>query len=154
MPFEQGLWAAPLWFRPTNGSGGEIDLVETYGKEAARPTVHQTIHTDYGASHQQMAITKPYSSFSNVAASNAWHTYTIEKVPGRITMWVDGVETSRFSTGSPSWYKQYYDAGKSWNLRINMQIGGSYGGQPDSSTDWSPNKSDMELDYIRTWVPG
>jgi hypothetical protein len=34
-----------------------------------------------------------------------------------------------------------------------MQIGGTWGGLPDSTTNWSPDDSAMQLDYIKTWVP-
>lgn len=152
VPFQQGLWAAPLWFRPTTGGAGEIDLVETLGKERRAPSFHQTIHTEYGATHQQAAVARTFASVGTGAATD-WHTYTIEKTPGRIVMWVDGVQTAKFTPGSPSWYDRYYEAGKSWNLRINMQIGGTWGGLPDSTTDWSPDSSAMQLDSIKTWVP-
>ncbi len=150
VPFEQGMWAAPLWFRPTDGGAGEIDMVETLGNERTRPTFHQTIHTEYGATHKQASVTDPFSS---VTSSTGWHTYTMEKVPGRITMWVDGVKTANFTASSPNWYKKYYEVGKRWNLRVNLQIGGSWGGLPNSTTDWSPDKTAMQVDYIRTWVP-
>ena len=101
VPFEQGLWAAPLWFRPTTGGVGEIDLVETYGNERAKPTFHQTIHTEYGSTHKQASITKQYSVVGSATATD-WHTYTIEKVPGRTTMWVDGVKTAEFTPANPS----------------------------------------------------
>ncbi len=150
VPMQQGLWAAPLWFRPTDGSGGEIDLVETYGREAARPLVHQTIHTDYGAQHRQSALTYPFARLGDPAGTG-WHTYVVEKTPGRIVMTVDGVTTATWRSGDPDWFNKYYEAGKRWNLRINMQIGGSYGGKPDASTDWS--RATMAVDYLRTWVP-
>ena len=152
VPFEQGLWAAPLWFRPTTGGVGEIDIVETLGNERAKPTFHQTIHTEYGSSHKQASVTKPYTMVGNRSATD-WHTYTIEKVPGRTTMWVDGVRTADFTPQNPSWYNAYYEKNLRWNLRVNMQIGGTWGGLPNSSTNWSPDKSAMQLDYIRTWVP-
>ncbi len=152
VPFTQGLWAAPLWFRPADNSGGEIDLIETFGKEQSKPMTHQTIHTAYGSSHQQSVFTKLYSLL-NAGAATDWHTYTVEKKPGSITMWTDGVQTARWTTGSPSWFNQYYEAGKRWNLRINLQVGGGWGGLPDGTTNWSPDASAMKIDYVKTWVP-
>lgn len=152
VPFEQGMWAAPLWFRPSDHSGGEIDLIETYGRTRDNPRIHQTIHTDYGLNHEKSA--KP-SQFSEVgdATGTRWHVYTVEKRAGSITMWVDGVQTARWSQGDPSWFNEYYEAGKQWNLRVNLQIGGSWGGLPDSTTNWRPNRSAMRVDYIKTWIP-
>jgi len=150
VPMEQGLWAAPLWFRPTDGSAGEIDLVETVGREAARPLVHQTIHTGYGAGHRQSALTFPYSRLGDPAGTG-WHTYLVEKTPGQIVMKVDGVTTATWRSDDPRWFDRFYEAGKRWNLRINLQVGGSWGGLPDASTDWS--QASMAVDYLRTWVP-
>ncbi len=152
VPMEQGMWAAPLWLRPADFSGGEIDLLETYGKESARPKIHHTIHTDYGSGHEFSA--KPaYYSVVDDATGTEWHTYVVEKRPGSITMWTDGVQTARWTQGDPSWFNQYYEANKRWELRVNLQIGGSWGGLPDATTDWSGDKTTMMVDYIRTWVP-
>ncbi|MET0819385.1 MAG: glycoside hydrolase family 16 protein [Aeromicrobium sp.] len=151
VPFEQGLWAAPLWFRPTNGGPGEIDLVETYGSEADHPLVHQSIHTAYGPRHREESVARPFSTFTSKPAGG-WHTYTVEKTPGRIRMWVDGKLSSEFTASSVPWFDRYYEAGRRWNLRVNLQVGGSYG-LPDASTSWSSDHSVMQLDYVRTWVP-
>ena len=152
VPMEQGMWAAPLWFRPADGSGGEIDLVETLGGQPSRPRITQTIHTDYGDDHDQSSYSYPFEKLGDPVGTG-WHTYTIEKVPGRMTMWVDDVQTAQWSTGDPQWYSRFYDSGKRWELRINLQIGGSWGGPPDASTDWSPARTAMLVDRVRVWTP-
>jgi beta-glucanase (GH16 family) len=150
VPFEQGMWAAPLWLRPADGSAGEIDLVETYGDQASSPVVHQTIHTVYGAGHESTHIQTPFSQLPGEATG--WHTYVVEKTPGAITMWVDGVQTARFDSSNSPWFTTYYEAGKRWCLRTSLQVGGSHG-LPDASTDWSGDRTAMLVDYIRTWTP-
>lgn len=149
VPMQQGLWAAPLWLRPADYSDGEIDLVETYGSERNRPRVHQTIHTGYGSGHQQSVRETPYAELGD-RTGTGWHVYEMIKTRGRLVMKVDGVTTATWGPNDPSWYSRYYDAGKRWHLRINMQIGGDWGGLPDSSTDWS--KATMAVDYVHTWV--
>jgi beta-glucanase (GH16 family) len=151
VPFEQGMWAAPLWIRPADGSSGEIDLIETYGSQASRPIIHQTIHTAYGAAHQQTHLQTPYATVGGSALD--WHTYVVEKLPGRITMYVDGVKTAEFNKANSPWFDTYYEAGKRWSLRMSLQVGGGQG-LPDSSTDWAPDKTAMQIDYVRTWVRG
>ena len=146
------MWAAPLWFRPADGSGGEIDLVETLGSERDQPRVHQTLHTDYGADHELVGAAYPFRKLGDPAGTG-WHTYTVEKVPGSITMWVDGVQTAHWSTGDPGWFARYYDAPKRWDLRTNLQVGGSWGGPPDASTDWSPDRTAMLVDHVYVWAP-
>ncbi len=152
VPMEQGMWAAPLWFRPSDGSGGEIDLVETLGVRRAAPRLSQTIHTDYGDNHEQAQFSYPFRRLGD-ADGTAWHTYTIEKLPGRITMWVDGVQTAQWSAADPLWFAPYYETGKSWDLRVNLQVGGSWGGPPDRTTDWAPDKTSMLVDRIHVWTP-
>jgi beta-glucanase (GH16 family) len=150
VPYEQGMWAAPIWIRPSDGSAGEIDLVETYGDQAARPIVHQTIHTEYGETHRQVHLQTPFSAVGG--DPSGWHTYVVEKTPGQIVMWVDGVKTAEFNATNTSWFDTYYEAGKRWSLRSSLQIGGSHG-LPDDTTDWAPDKTAMVLDHVKTWVP-
>ncbi|WP_148575274.1 glycoside hydrolase family 16 protein [Nocardioides caldifontis] len=150
VPMEQGLWAAPLWLRPTDFSGGEIDLVETYGFER-RPLIHQTIHTDYGPGHRKSARPTPFERVGD-RTGRKWHVYTVVKTPGRIVMKVDGKRTATWRTGSPSWFARYYEAGKRWSMRINLQVGGDYGGLPDRTTDWRRHRSTMSVDWVKVWT--
>lgn len=148
VPLEMGMWAAPMWFRPSDGSGGEIDLLETYGADLQKfgnYHYHHTVHNSYGSGHQtnqkQGTLSSPLS----------WHTYTIEKTSGRIVMFVDGKQTGLWQQGDPSWFNQMFEAGKKWNMITNLQIGGARG-NPNSSTDWSGDKTTLQVDYVRTWT--
>jgi beta-glucanase (GH16 family) len=149
VPMEKGLWAAPLWLRPTDFTGGEIDLVETYGFER-RPLIHQTIHTDY-TRHRKSAKPTPFTRVGD-RAGRKWHTYTVVKTPGRIVMSVDGVRTASWRRGAPGWFSRYYEAGKRWSMRINLQVGGDYGGLPDRTTNWRGPRSTMSVDWIKVWT--
>ncbi|HYO39143.1 MAG TPA: glycoside hydrolase family 16 protein [Nocardioidaceae bacterium] len=151
VPMEQGMWAAPLWFRPLDGSGGEIDLVETYGSERGAPLVHQTLHAEYGPRHRQVVETTAMAAFADPRGTD-WHVYTIEKVPGEIRMYTDGVPTAHWSSGDPEWFDRYFERGRSWDMRINLQIGGRVGGLPDRSTVWSSGRTTLTVDYVKTWV--
>ncbi|GAA1529166.1 hypothetical protein GCM10009788_35770 [Nocardioides humi] len=150
VPMERGMWAA-VWLRPADRSGGEIDLVETTHQKGTRPRFHHTIHTDYGRGHQSVA--RRFSSAElGDRRGTRWHTYTIQKTPGLMVMWIDGQPTAAFCPGSPGWYDDFYDAGKTWSLRINLQVGG-WGGEPDATTDWSGDRTTLLVDYVKTWVP-
>ncbi|WP_436699558.1 glycoside hydrolase family 16 protein [Nocardioides sp. BYT-33-1] len=149
-PSRQGLWAAPLWLRPTDRSGGEIDLVETTRRPGEPARVSQSIHSAYGAGHQVAARRFDLADLGD-RDGTGWHDYVIRKTPGLIVMWIDGQVTSAFCAGSPSWYEEYYDAGKRWNLRINLQVGG-WGGPPRIGDDWSGGRSTLLVDSVRTWV--
>ncbi|GGU41482.1 glycoside hydrolase family 16 protein [Nocardioides albus] len=150
VPVERGLWPAPLWLRPDDRSSGEIDLIETFGREVNDPATHHTVHTAYGPGREQDVEVKKYSELPGTA--DGWHVYSMVKTPGSIRMWVDGVPTATFKSGEPSWFDRYYEVGKSWNIRINLNVGGDWNGMPDHTTDWSASESVMHLDYIHTWV--
>ncbi|MEZ5095574.1 MAG: glycoside hydrolase family 16 protein [Nocardioides sp.] len=148
VPLEEGMWAAPVWFRPDGGGDGEIDLIETWGwdsRDFGAYRIHQDIHGTYAPSQHDPFMTE--YAFDPAA----WHTYVIEKTPGRIDMSVDGIATHSWTSSSPSWYDAYFEAGRTWNLRVNLQVGGARG-LPDASTDWTPDLTAMKLDYIKTWT--
>lgn len=150
VPVEAGLWPAPLWLRPSDLSGGEIDLIETFGREKGDPATRHSLHTAYGPSHEQSVQTKRYAELPGSA--DGWHTYSMEKTSGSIRMWVDDVLVADFGPGEPSWFDTYFDVGKTWNLRVTLNVGGEWNGLPDSTTDWSESTSVMQIDYIHTWV--
>jgi beta-glucanase (GH16 family) len=149
-PSRQGLWAAPLWLRPTDRSGGEIDLAETTRRPGEPARITQSIHTAYGTGHQVAARRFDLADLGD-RTGTGWHDYVVRKTPGLIVMWIDGQVASAFCAGSPTWFEDYYDAGKRWNLRINLQVGG-WGGQPRIGDDWSGGRSTLVVDSVRTWV--
>ena len=154
VPFQQGMWSAPLWLRPADGSGGEIDLVETYGQERNLPRLHQTIHSAYGPTHEQEVWSTRFSDLPNYPGyATGWHTYVVEKIPGKITMWVDGKRTATFSSWNFPPYNTYYEAGKRWKMRVSLQVGGA-DGLPDATTNWSAGRTAVQVDYIRAYRLG
>jgi beta-glucanase (GH16 family) len=151
VPLEEGMWAAPLWFRPADGSGGEIDLAETYGYDLEKfgeYRVHHTVHNAYGSGHQTDQKQQRFPG-----DPLAWHTYVIEKTPGKIEMFVDGQRTGLWQQGDPTWFNSYFESGKKWALILNLQVGG-HRGSPSSATDWAADKTALKIDYLRTWTRG
>lgn len=147
VPFTQGMWAAPLWFRPSDAAGAyEIDLIETYGFELNK--AHYTLHagTNYTTDHAQSAWTKTLPN------PEGWHTWLIEKTPNKIVMFLDGTAQQTFTLKDASLASRWaaaFESGRRWNLRVNLQIGGSWGGLPNASTNW--NDTTMQIDRIATW---
>lgn len=151
VPLEMGMWAAPMWFRPADGSGGEIDLVETYGADLQKfgeYRVHHTIHNAYGSGH---ATNQKQAAFPGDPLG--WHTYVIEKSAGKIEMFVDGQRKGLWQQGDPTWFNSYFESGKRWAMIMNLQIGG-HRGSPNASTNWAADKTAVKIDYVRTWVRG
>ncbi len=149
VPLEMGMWAAPMWFRPTNNSGGEIDLLETYGADKQKfgsYHYHHTVHNAYGSGHQTN------QKQGNIPGDPlGWHTYTIEKTAGQIAMFVDGKLTGTWKQGDPSWFNSIFESGKSWRMIMNLQIGGARG-NPDSTTNWAADKTAVLIDHVYTWT--
>jgi beta-glucanase (GH16 family) len=148
VPLERGMWAAPMWFRPADGGAGEIDLVETYGHDMEKfgeYRVHHTVHNAYGSGHQTNQKQQVFPG-----DPRGWHTYVIEKTPGKIEMFVDGQRKGLWQQGDPSWFNSIFESGKRWSMIMNLQIGG-HRGSPDSSTAWG-EKTALKIDYVRTWT--
>ena len=64
---------------------------------------------------------------------------------------MDDEVTAAFCSGAPGWYDTYYDAGKQWNLRINLQVGG-WGGRPRAGQVWTDANATLLVDRVTTWV--
>ena len=67
--------------------------------------------------------------------------------PGVIRWYVDGVNTYTRNSSTVSWIAGAVFA-KPYNIRLNMQVGGSWAGSPNSAT-LSPQ--DYQVDYVRVY---
>lgn len=168
-PLDVGTWSCLGWLRPHDGGAGEIDLMEVWpswwttnptnppvtesGKFA--PRVQSSIHAAYGTPHKQVTQVKDFASFP--ADPAAVHTYTMLKVPGQITTWMDGVKIRDFkrtdvtSQGPVSdWWDAIYEApGRLWYPRLTAQAGGQAGCDPlPSFTAAKITATDLQI-----WTP-
>jgi beta-glucanase (GH16 family) len=146
---EQGIFAAPLWFRPgtaqgAGGVGGEIDLVEVLGAgtraKFAPPNFHTTLHSDY-------AIGKNVTHKTDFGAGDdgrQFHVYTVEKTPNGITFYFDGRFVAGWGCGDsgnerrPAWFaSSFEESPEGWSIRIDNKVGGAWAGEPDRTTMWA-----------------
>lgn len=125
---ESGIWPCLLWFRPHSGgdgSNGEIDVMEWMGGmwSGAQKRVAITMHNEYGPT--QDSIKRPLTLSAHPWYDpNVPHTYTVEKVPGSITVWVDGRKISTFTAADKSWWNRIMESStRTWYPRITLQIG-------------------------------
>lgn len=138
-----GIWDA-LWMRDNGGGGGEIDVMEAW---PARGALHATVFADTNTG-------TPSTQGAQVAATwdpTQWHTYAVQKEPGILRFFYDGVMVWDAFAGADAtrtaWLKSAItDNGHPWAIRICRQIGGSYGGAPTAATDLA---KPLELDYVR-----
>ena len=75
----------------------------------------------------------------------AWHTYAVQKEFGVMKFYIDGTMVWDASTSS-TWVSEAFDRSVSWNIRLNLQVGSSWGGNPDASTNLSQT---YDVDYVR-----
>jgi len=121
----QGVWPCLLWFRPNNANDGEIDVMEWMGGlwSENQKRVAITMHNEYGA--KQDSAKKPLllnnHSWYKPSAS---HVYTVKKVPGSLTVKVDGRVISKFTAADKSWWNRIMEnENRTWYPRITLQIG-------------------------------
>lgn len=147
-PTAAGFWPA-FWLRPADGGIGEMDIMEAW---AAKNDVHQTLWRDYtGTPHVEgkHQVIPPFDP-------TVWHTYAVEKENGPLdAQGKPTVKTLRFlvddvvvwdAKASASWTGEALGRNVKWAIRLNLQMGGSYGGKPTAATDLSQT---FDVDWVR-----
>jgi len=135
MPRGKGMWPAFWLLHERNTERRpEIDVVELLGGDT--DTVYQTYHWYENYSLRST----PSFRVQRADYADGFHTYGVRWEPGKVTWYVDGLETNRFSSDKVSSESMY--------LLLNLAVGGNWAGQPDGST---PDKVDYTIDYIRAY---
>jgi beta-glucanase (GH16 family) len=138
IPAGRGLWPA-FWLLPASGDWPpEIDVMENIGSS---PNIQ---HMHYHYVDRLGATRDSGGSWVGPDLSTDFHTYAVEWSPAAIRWYVDGTER-RSSYAEPSTI-----ASEPMYLIANMQIGGTWPGDPDAST---PFPSEFKIDYVRVWQP-
>jgi serralysin len=81
------------------------------------------------------------SNFNIGNTSTGYHTYGVLWTPQTLTFYVDGQKM--FSTPTPADYNQ------PMYMLMDLAVGGSWPGSPNSSTNWS--QANMNVDYVRAY---
>jgi beta-glucanase (GH16 family) len=147
LPTGKGTWPA-IWTLGSNIDSvgwptcGEIDIMENVGFDPLK--IAGSVHT---AAYNWQAGTQKTAS---VAVSKPWenfHVYAMEWYPDRIDIFVDGSKYLTFQndgTGVRAWpfdLSQY--------LKINLAIGGDWGGQQGIDDSLFPHR--YYVDYVRVF---
>ena len=151
IPRGQGIWPAFWMLGGQIDSGvpwpdsGEIDIMENVGFEPHM--VHGTIHGPgySGGSGIGAAYTHPQGwSFAD-----DFHTFAVDRAPGRITWSVDGnvyqTRTTADTGGNPWVFDQPFF------MLLNVAVGGNWPGYPDGTTQFPQQ---MVVDYVRVYDQG
>jgi len=140
----KGLWPA-FWMRPAAGGTGELDILEAIGSSPGGNTaqrIHQTIWYDYAGTHPK----ETFTALTAFDPSAGFHTYAVEWDPGQIRWYVDGRLTWSRTTSSTAWLEPAFS--KPFFIRLNLAVGGSWPGSPDSATSFP---ADYAIDYVRVY---
>jgi serralysin len=133
LPAGQGLWPA-FWLLPANGQWPpEIDIMEMLGNQ---------VNTDYTTVHSN-SISGGSSGQGNTVANTTtgYHTYAVDWEPDTITFYFDGQQV--FQTATPSDLKNM-----PMYMLLNLAVGGSWPGNPNSSTQFPAN---YNVDWVRVY---
>lgn len=138
----RGAWPA-IWMMPfTSDKGwphdGEIDIMEHLNFDR---TVYQTLHSGYidVDNHKSDPL---YSRQSPVAKVDEYHVYGVDVTADKIVFHIDGVETLTYPRMEIDGQYPFF---REWDLRIDMQLGGSWVGRIDPSQ----LPVEMEVDWVR-----
>lgn len=137
-----GAWPA-IWMMPFKSElgwphDGEIDIMEHLNSDR---TVYQTLHSKYidvdGNRNNPL-----YSRQTSVSNLNDYHIYGVDITEDAVVFHIDGKETLSYPKNDQPDQFPYF---KEWDLRIDMQLGGSWVGPIRDVT----LPVEMEVDWVR-----
>lgn len=144
-----------FWMMPTDENlygqwpkCGEIDIMEVMGQETNK--AYGTIH--YGEPHAQSQGTYSVSAADNFADN--YHTYAVDREPGKITWYIDGIKYHEES----DWFSAKENQGtvaypapfdQPFYMILNLAVGGSWVGYPDESTTYDDQQ--FAIDYVKVY---
>ncbi|MDE7299845.1 MAG: glycoside hydrolase family 16 protein, partial [Lachnospiraceae bacterium] len=151
LPTGKGTWPA-IWMLPTDWAygdwpaSGEIDIMEHVGYD--QDMIHATVHTK---SYNHSIGTQKSASRRVKGVSEEFHVYTLEWLPDKIIMSMDGEE---YFTFEPTRYKSTptsdeWPFDKRMHLLINLAVGGDWGGA--RGVDESIFPQQLVIDYVRVY---
>lgn len=151
LPKGVGTWPA-IWMLPTDWSygawpaSGEIDIMEHVGYD--QNVVHGSVHT---MSYYHSIGTQKTSSVKKEGVSEEFHVYTLEWLPDKLMISVDG---EVYFTFDPTQYKfnptyQEWPFDKRMHLLLNFAVGGGWGGSRGVDETIYPQQ--MLVDYVRVY---
>jgi beta-glucanase (GH16 family) len=158
VPEAQGFWPAN-WLLGNTIATVNWPACGEHGCDGARerggltPGLERGLDSRDGL-HRVDGLGTQYLFPSGQTAGGEFHTYGMIWSPGSVSYYVDD-PTSPYVTYTPSSLSSLsgavwpFDAGQANFILLNLAIGGTYPGSPDSST---PFPSQMLVDYVRVYT--
>lgn len=157
VPEAQGFWPA-AWLLGNNISNvnwpacGEQDVLERVNAALSPDWNEGSVHGTGFTGGSGLGTQYPFPGGQTAAQ---WHTYGMIWSPGSVQYYIDAPSTV-YATYTPSSLTPLndgavwpFDDGQSNFIILNLAIGGSWPGPPDSST---PFPSEMLVDYVRIYT--
>jgi beta-glucanase (GH16 family) len=151
LPYGMGIWPA-FWMLGANideNGGdtswplcGEIDILELYGAKNDA-VVEANIHYADASGRHAMMGSESFELDRGIFADD-FHLFELEWTPKTISWSVDGKTYASTSIAS----EEFSEFHKEFFLLLNIAVGGSFAGRPDSSSVF-PQK--MYVDWIRVY---
>jgi beta-glucanase (GH16 family) len=151
LPTAQGLWPA-FWLRG-DSTVGEIDILEAIG--GVPGTVVQTVHQSTNGDMDKSGYEAKPAGFDPAQ----WHTYALERDPDGTLRWYIDDKLTRQRTpsdldnqGKPMTWLNGDTFSSPWNIRLNLQVGGSmpaYFNKQVGSTSRLPDS--YQVDWVRVY---
>lgn len=142
MTAAQGAWPA-IWMMPFKSEkgwpyDGEIDIMERLNHDTF---VYQTVHSGY-IDVDGNRTNPQYSTTPRVPKPDEFHVYGVEIYGYKVVFLLDGKETLTYDNKNISGQFPFY---RDWDLRLDMQLGGSWVG----NVNLSSLPVEMEIDYVK-----
>ncbi len=147
----RGVWPA-FWLR-ADSLAGEIDIMEAWGTPADNPQwlapggYTSTLHENTSGAGSKYGLN--IAPWDGAPLSSGFHTYAVEWYADRMLFILDGkVGATMLATDVGSWFTT--SMADTFNIRLNLQMGCTYQGDPDASTILP---TQFIIDYVRYWAP-
>jgi len=141
VPRGKGLWSA-FWLLPSFDQWPkgvailpEIDVMESIGHELK--TFHTTLHTNQNGKLES----HPYDHTVDEVLSDDFHLYSVVWTPETVDWYLDKRRVASHKTPS--------DYTRPVHFLLNLAVGGTWPGAPDSATEFPAN---YRIDYVRAYV--
>ena len=157
VPEAQGFWPA-AWLMGNNISNvnwpacGEQDVLERVNTPGTPDWNQGSVH---GTGFTGGTGLGTQYNFPSGQTASQWHTYGMIWSKGSVAYYIDDPSNvyATFNTASLAPLNDGavwpFDAGQSNFIILNLAIGGSWPGSPDSTT---PFPSEMLVDYVRVYT--
>lgn len=151
LPDGRGTWPA-IWMLPTDWvygdwpASGEIDIMEHVGYDPG--VVHGSIHTK---SYYHSIGTQKTATVRESSVSEEFHVYTLEWLPDKIMISMDG---KVYFTFCPTTYRKEptyteWPFDERMHLLLNLAVGGDWGGVRGVDDTAFPQQ--LLVDYVRVY---